>query len=173
MRSDLYQAFWLWHSLAIDVDVSQRTICQQPHIDGLFQDGFRIYKFTKEASDLGLPERVPDHSQPHKDSFDYFREHFRFGLSVYVAGGDIRRDINLGVLDDTTFMDTVGVSEDDPPDEENYKRHEDEWKTIMGTELLSTMWPLETLPDIVLREVLDCDIADSLSGLSLDQDACN
>lgn len=66
-------------------------------------------------------------------------------------------------------MKTVGVSKKNPPDEANYERNKADWKDKVGAELLSIMWPLEMLPEIMVKEVLECDVADYMSSLSLEQ----
>lgn len=68
------------------------------------------------------------------------------------------------------FLKDMGVSEDDPPDEEDYLNNKEEWLSPLGLELLSTMRPLESLPSIALQEVLGYDLVDSdpTTGLALE-----
>lgn len=59
----------------------------------------------------------------------------------------------------------MGVDEENPPDEENYKHFKKEWREPVGRELLSIMWPWDTLPSLALKEVFDYDVADSMADL--------
>ncbi|KAL1945460.1 hypothetical protein VTO73DRAFT_2311 [Trametes versicolor] len=69
MRADVHQ-LWLQNAFSIDV-----------------ADGHRIRIFSKDALDIGLPERL---GNPNPEWDVYLTEHFRHTLVVQVIGGDIR-----------------------------------------------------------------------------------
>lgn len=68
------------------------------------------------------------------------------------------------------FLKELGVDAENPPDEENLILNKVKWRMPAGLELLSTKWPLETLPIIARKEVLGHDLEGSMTGLALASD---
>ena len=71
---------------------------------------------------------------------------------MHIAGGDIRSCLDITPMKEEEFMEAMKVDEDHPPSEENYIRNRSQWQSMLGLELLSILWPLEDLPEVIVRE---------------------
>ena len=100
----------------------------------------------------GLPAKVPHPSDICEESLLFFREHFRLAFSMHIAGGDIRSRLDITPTKEYQFMEAMKVDEDHPPSEEDYIRNRSQWQSMLGLELLSILWPLEDLPEVIVRE---------------------
>lgn len=59
------------------------------------------------------------------------------------------------MLKQNAFMAAMCVDPDHPPDEENYNKNQHKWESPMGWEMLTTVWPLDKLPDVATTNILN------------------